>query len=138
MLLFQAVIIARTSQNMSTKTGGLSNVNCREARMSSKRFHDIQTPRWRGALLKAVIGATDQKSCLSANDGTHQKPKSQPTKEFTIGDFSLLPPLPPPPPPPPPVLIRSWNDGGLNEALEREIFKQLQICWVVHFVTGIQ
>ena len=65
---------------------------------------------------------------LWANDGAHQKPKSQPMKEFTIGDFSL----------PSQVLIRFGNDGGLNEALEEESFKQLQICWVVHFVTGIQ
>ena len=49
-------------------------------------------------------------------------------KEFAIGDFFL----------PPQVGIHFGNDGGLNEALEEESFKQLQICWVVHFVTGIQ
>ena len=65
MLLFQAAIIAQTSQNMSTKTGGLFDVNQRADRMSWKRFHDIQTPRQRGAPLKAVIGAMDQNSCLS-------------------------------------------------------------------------
>ena len=36
------------------------------------------------------------------------------------------------------VVIHFGNDGGLNEALEEESFKQLQICWVIHFITGIQ
>ena len=65
---------------------------------------------------------------LWANNGTHQKPKSQPTKKLTIGDFYL----------PPQVLSRFGNDGGLNEAHEEESFKQLQICCIFHSVTGIQ
>ena len=91
--------------------------------MSSKRFHDIQTPRRRGAPLKAVIGATDQKSLgqqwypsVPANKGIRHR------RVF----------------PSPQVGIHFGNDNGLNEALEEESFKQLQICWVIHFVTGIQ